>query len=404
LPPDVHAVKAGKRTYYYHQKGRNTDKAGPRTALGSDPTDPKFWATLKKLVGESAAPAGSVKALIDAFACDDNPEWRIYEAGTKRDYRFYLDKVEAAWGPLPAAGVRPSHALALRDTLRDSPGSANHLISVGKALWKWAVPREYATINPFREIAALDDEDDGHWPWPAWAREHVVSHAPPDLARFVHLAVHTGQRESDVVRLGAGAREGAGLWVRPKKTKKRRRALWVPVPRAVAADLDRWEREPLVFVLERRIKPLPIPPGAAYVLSPAGNPYTPEGLRSRWNRWLRTDDGEALIKRWSAWMRARLERDGEDVAADATFKPTLHGLRSTAVVVRRMAGYTVQQISNDIGMSIPMVTRYSRFMDQKEAAENNVVILDLAREAAAPAAEPPAETRADPVDRPKRNT
>jgi hypothetical protein len=201
LPPDVHAVKSGSRTYYYHQKGRNTSRQGPRTALGSDLTDPEFWKKLRAATGEPEAEPGSVKALIDAFTSENCAEWRLYEPGTKRDYRFYLDKIEAAWGPLSAAGVRPSHALALRDTLSESPGSANHLISVGKTLFKWAIPREFATTNPFREIAPLDDEDDGHWPWPSWARDHVARHAPPDLARFVLLAVHTGQRESDVVRL-----------------------------------------------------------------------------------------------------------------------------------------------------------------------------------------------------------
>lgn len=40
-----------------------------------------------------------------------------------------------------------------------------------------------------------------------------------------------------------------------------------------------------------------------------------------------------------------------------------------------MAGYQPQQISNDIGMSMPMVLRYTRFMDQREAAENNIILL-----------------------------
>jgi hypothetical protein len=44
-----------------------------------------------------------------------------------------------------------------------------------------------------------------------------------------------------------------------------------------------------------------------------------------------------------------------------------------------MAGYSVQQIANHIGMSVQMVTRYSRFMDQKEAAENNIVVLEFAQ-------------------------
>ena len=69
-------------------------------------------------------------------------------------------------------------------------------------------------------------------------------------------------------------------------------------------------------------------------------------------------------------------RDGEEIVPGTIFKPTLHGLRSTSVVLRRIAGYSDQQVSDDIGMSLSMVKRYSRFMDQKAAAENDIVILE----------------------------
>ncbi len=72
-------------------------------------------------------------------------------------------------------------------------------------------------------------------------------------------------------------------------------------------------------------------------------------------------------------------RDGETIADGVTFHPILHGLRSTAVVQRRMAGYSDELISNDIGMSLAMVIRYSRFMDQKAAAQINIVRLEEAR-------------------------
>ena len=84
------------------------------------------------------------------------------------------------------------------------------------------------------------------------------------------------------------------------------------------------------------------------------------------------------MAKWTKWKSQRKEQDGDAVPDDATFKPTFHGLRSTAVVRRRQAGYTAGQISNDIGMSIGMVTRYSRFMDQREAAAGNIVLLEEA--------------------------
>jgi uncharacterized protein (DUF433 family) len=44
--------------------------------------------------------------------------------------------------------------------------------------------------------------------------------------------------------------------------------------------------------------------------------------------------------------------------------PTIHGLRSTGILIRRAAGHHVDQIANDIGMSRQMVERYMRFRDQ----------------------------------------
>ena len=54
---------------------------------------------------------------------------------------------------------------------------------------------------------------------------------------------------------------------------------------------------------------------------------------------------------------------------------TLHGLRSTRVVEFRMAGLTTSQISDQIGMSLMMIERYSRFADKKLAGQASVISL-----------------------------
>lgn len=395
LPPDVQTVRAKGRTYFYLQPGRNTENAGKRVSLGSDAGQvwTRYEEELAKIraAGDPSQPGPghidtlSFEAMIDAWrgnparGIQGSPEWRNgLSEGTQRDYSFYLDKMVAIWGTLPAAAISPRGILAYRDTMQDSPGSANHMLVVGKQAFKWGVPRGYAPTNPFREIAALKADNDGHRPWPQWALDYAAAKMWPDLARFVFLALHTGQRESDVIRMGPGARENRGLIVRPKKTRKTRRAFYVPLLGLALAEIDRWEREPLEFVTGRWGNVVKIDPGAYYVTSPAGNPYTTAGLQSRWNRWLRTPEGKTFWEKWRVWERAMRERDGEDIPEDEELKPTLHGLRATAVVHRRLAGYTHQQVSNDIGMSIQMVTRYSRFMDQREAAETNIVALEAA--------------------------
>ena len=47
---------------------------------------------------------------------------------------------------------------------------------------------------------------------------------------------------------------------------------------------------------------------------------------------------------------------------------TIHGLRATAVCDRRLQGIAEQNIASDIGMSVDMVRRYSRHIDQAENA------------------------------------
>lgn len=95
--------------------------------------------------------------------------------------------------------------------------------------------------------------------------------------------------------------------------------------------------------------------------------------------------GRKRVALWTDWERALCERDGEAVDQDTVFKPTLHGLRWTAIVTRRLAGYSVQPVSNDIGMSISMVASYSRFMDQKATAQRNILSFERARASSEPA-------------------
>jgi len=377
LQPDIHAVKAKGKTYYYFQRNRGAKVKGERVPLGSDPTDPEFWKRYRELAGivPPEEQSGTIARMITAWR--SSPEWNAYTEGTQRDYTFYTDKILIAWGADQANAVKPKHALALRDTLAaDSPGSANHLVSVGKTLWKWAIPREYASSNPFREIETILTDDEGHWPWPDWALDYVEKHSYPDLVRFTYLASQTGQRESDVIKLGEAHLEGGGIWLRPRKTRRKRKGFWVPLLKEANARVKSWLVEPVVFDLIRRKAPLSVGPCQTFVFSPTGSAYSPEGLRSRWNRWLNTAEGKEFLKQWHQWERAQRERDGEEIEEGSEFRPTLHGLRSTAVVLRRLAGYKDEDIANDIGMSLPMVRGYSRFIDQRLAAETNIVMLE----------------------------
>jgi integrase len=146
----------------------------------------------------------------------------------------------------------------------------------------------------------------------------------------VTLAVHTGQRGSDIVRMRWSDIEEQdghqGINVIQQKTGRR---LWVPFTAELVNALATWERRPPFFL----------------ILKPDGTTYTREHLSWHWNN----------------------ERD-----TNPKLKPlaglVLHGLRATAVVRARRAHATVLEIASMFGMTEPTVARYSRLADQRDMA------------------------------------
>jgi hypothetical protein len=186
---------------------------------------------------------------------------------------------------------------------------------------------------------------------------------------MVRLGIMTCQRESDLIRIGPIHREslrgrGTGIWCRPKKTRRRRRSVFIPLRTADALELDRWAQTPIIFENTRWKSPRPQHNPDLYLYSPRGKPYTETSLRARFHRWLNSSAGKALCTQWRKWLKEQIEKYEWEIDPDDVKGPTIHGLRGTGVLARWVEGFDVDQISNDIGMSRQMVDRYMRFKDQ----------------------------------------
>lgn len=376
LPREVHVVHNAKtgKAYYYWAPARGTGRAGERTALPSDPSSKEFWARIDELRGGHTAPLGSVAALVQAYRTSQ--EFMATAASTQNSYEVSLRRFESkdTWGLFQAKDLSPMAVVAARDALSATPYMANQMLAVGRALWDWGIPLGIlgrVAVNPFEKVKDLPTPDRGHIPWPVWTQEAVIAAAPQDIVRFVILGLMTGQRESDLIRFGPDHRERTGLWCRPQKTNRVRRAFYIPISTTDALELDRWAKTPIVFDNPRWKAPIAKHNPDLYIYTPRGNAYTTMAIRSRWHRWLVTAEGKALCDQWRAWLTIQVKRYGWDIEPDEVKGPTLHGLRGATVVSRRQQGYEAQSISNDIGMSIQMVMHYTRFMDQMEAAEAN---------------------------------
>lgn len=383
IPEHVQPVKARGREYFYYQEGRGRKDptqrgerikihGSPRLKAGSQ-ANLMFWAEYNRVkVSALVYPVGSIGNLIDLYYKDD--AFTKLADRSRTVYALHLDRMRKpeAWGLLKVGELTPFAAKMGRDALADTPGMANQMLSVGSTLYAWAMLYDLAKTNPFEKVPWLEVPDRGHIPWPQWVIDNVRQHAPPDLVRMVTLGLATCQRESDLVRMGPQHREVVdkkpGIWCRPKKTTKRRKAVFIPLATVDALELDRWAHEPMKMTWGRWKQPIPRHRADLYLYSPKGAEYNPSSLRARWGRWLASETGEALCKHWRTWLEEMKRRYEWEIDPEDSRGPTIHGLRGTGFLLRFAQGYDVAQIANDIGASRQTVEHYMRFRDQMGVA------------------------------------
>ena len=294
--------------------------------MPDDPHSPEFWAEYARLSGagtENHAPRpGTFDALITAYTA--SPEFARKAERTKKLNISHLRIITEIWGPRLVKGVRARHVLELRDALANTPRKADQLVALLSVLVSWGIPREYADINPCREIGKLSHTDGwAPWAWPDIA--HAKEYLPAHLWWVAALALYTGQRQSDVLEMNWSAISGGGIEVRQSKTGK---ALWLPLHRDLRPILDS------------------IPKASTRILTNSrGRPWA-SGFKAAW--------------------QAEMNRPTFVSFRERTL--VFHGLRKSAVVMLLEAGCTDAEVAAITGQSRDMVAHYSLMVNQKKLA------------------------------------
>ena len=304
------------------QRGRGSSSPGPRIKLPNDPQSPEFWAEYRKHVGGDATSGKTFGDLVNAYRV--SREFTSRAEATRRDYQRYLNIINTAWGDLLVASCRPKHVIQLRDKYASAPVAANMLLAILRLVIAWGIPREYSDSNPCLHVPKLETNPDGARPWPAWAYKLIEECGREDIRRAVLLARYTGQRHADVLRMTPEHVEDGGIHVRQQKTGKE---LWVPLHSDLRVELEMWDSSP-------------------YVLSSKGEPYTADRFRAAWGD---------LMSRTPA---GKIRDEGY----------VFHGLRASSCEKLREAGCNDREIGAITGMSPEMITRYTRFSDQRMLA------------------------------------
>lgn len=275
--------------------------------------------------------AGTFASVIRKYQASE--AFKNLAPSTQYSYGRILRIAEDSLGGYSIQQIRPSVIQAFLDGLAETPGKQTIARTAIKSMEKYALVRDLL-FYPITTGTEVIGSTGGHEPWTDAQVRLAETAARADLARVVTLAVNTGQRGSDVVRMCASdiaVHKGhPGINVIQRKTGVQ---LWVPFTPELNEAMKTWEHKPGYV--------------GPFVLKPNGKPYSRELLSWHWNH--ERDNNPAL---------AELKQAGL----------VLHGLRATAIVRLRKAGASVMNICDMVGLSEPMVARYSRLADKTERA------------------------------------
>jgi integrase len=206
------------RYYHYH---RATGRA-----LKGEPDSVEFLADY--VAAEESMRdrhAGVLNRLIRDYTL--SPEFGKLADSTRKEYQRMLTKVEAKFGDLPIAALDDARVkqdfMSWRGTVAKESGDreADNRLSVISSMLTWAKENGHILHNHvagFRRLHKADRSEK------IWLPEHIEAFmkvAPLELQRALILALHTGQRQADLLSLSWNNCDGSFISLRQGKTKRR---------------------------------------------------------------------------------------------------------------------------------------------------------------------------------------
>jgi integrase len=296
-----------ERTYWYAWRG------GPR--LVGEPGSPEFLASYNAAVATKVvAPEGRLLALFQDY--QKSQDFLGLRDRTRADYIKQIKIIEPKFADCPIKALADPRTrgvfLDWRDELaRKSKRQADYAWTVLARILSWAKDRGKITINPCERGGRVYHGTRVDF---VWSNEHeaaFLKHAPAHLHLPLLLALWTGQRQGDLLRLPWSSYDGSEIRLTQSKSMRRgARPVRVVIP--VGA--------PLKAALDATPRKSPI-----ILLSSEGRVWTPDGFRASW--------GKACTKA------------GID---DVTF----NDLRGTAVTRLALVGCTEAHIATITGHSL----------------------------------------------------
>lgn len=288
-------------TYHYAWKG------GPR--LPGKPGSSEFLDANNQFISEkSKQPEDVLLSILRSY--QESQKFKDLAERTRRDYVRMIKKIEAEYGDFPIVALSDPRTrgefLSWRDRMSDqSRRQADYALSVLALILAWSFDRGIVPCNPCerpgkvyrsKRIDSIWSEDD---------EKAFVDTAPKHLRLALALALWTGQRQGDLLKLPWSAYDGETIRLRQSKTGTR---VTIPVGAPLRLLLDQTTKTTVTILSTTR-----------------RTAWTESGFRASWR---------------TACKNAKVEG------------VTFHDLRGTAVTRLAIAGCSESEISAITGHAL----------------------------------------------------
>lgn len=297
------------RNYFYAWRGGPLlkNKAGEAIQNPDDPELQVAFAAAHKELRERDA--GTLAKLIEEYRA--SPAFTGKKDKTREEYRRYLDMIDDVLGDIPLFALENIKTRGKlkkwRDGMADRPRVADYAWSVLARVLSYAKDNGQISVNIAERGGRLYRSDRTEAIWDADAIRAVLATASRPIQVALMLALWTGQRQGDLLRLPWSAYDGQFLYVKQSKTGAR---VKIPVAGILKEVLDEEAtRKQSTTILTNTL----------------GRSWTSDGFKTSWGK-----------------ATKRAEVTGR----------TFHDLRGTAVTRLALAGCEVSEIASITGHSI----------------------------------------------------
>jgi integrase len=292
------------KTYHYAWKG------GP--PLRGEPGSPEFFASYNEAVAQKVVvPSGTLLSLLQQYQASS--DFATLAVSTRRSYIALIKRIENKFCDFPLSALTDRRTRGIfkgwRDAVAASSGrrQADYTWSVLARVLSWGLDRGIVAANPCERGGRLYRASRNDNIWTGDDETSFLKHAPAHLHLALLLALWTGQRQGDLLRLPWSAYDGATIRLRQSKTGAR---VSVPVgaPLKLALDLAAKTKRSTIILT-----------------STDQQPWTSDGFRASWRK---------------ACQKAGI------------VGVTFNDLRGTAVTRLALAGCTEAEIATITGHSL----------------------------------------------------